>query len=166
MFFGEVIRDYVPESGIHAADIVEMMMLLRMAYACDVLSNYDYSKAALELADMAQELYHSWQEYAMATFCGCAYAVYRSNYSNLEETINSMSRQLTLLPHLDYFYYNLERKTNNVKAGNCHQLPALCFLYGLSPIPPSSVKVSPVIYLKSGCATCTQTRPISISASA
>ena len=108
LFFGEVIRDYVPEGGIHAADIVEMMMVLRMAYACDILGNYDYNQAALALADMAQELYHSWQEYAMATFCGCAYGVYRNSYSNLEETLDSMSRQLSLLFHYDYLYYNWE----------------------------------------------------------
>lgn len=37
--------------------------------------------------------------------------------------------------------------------------------YGLCPMPPSSVMVSPVIYLKSGEASCTHTRPISSSAS-
>ena len=110
LFFGEVIRDYVPEGGIHAADIVEMMMVLRMAYACDILSNYDYSQAALALADWVQEIYHSWQEYAMATFCGIAYSVYRSSYSNLKETIEVMSKQLTFMPHLDYLYYNWEEE--------------------------------------------------------
>lgn len=37
--------------------------------------------------------------------------------------------------------------------------------YGLCPIPPSSVRVSPVMYLKSGFASCTHTRPISSSES-
>lgn len=37
--------------------------------------------------------------------------------------------------------------------------------YGRCPSPPSSVRVSPVIYLKSGDASCTHTRPISSSAS-
>lgn len=37
--------------------------------------------------------------------------------------------------------------------------------YGRWPMPPSSVRVSPFIYLKSGEASCTQTRPISSSAS-
>ena len=36
--------------------------------------------------------------------------------------------------------------------------------YGLWPMPPSSVRVSPDIYLKSGMASWTQTRPISVSA--
>ena len=38
---------------------------------------------------------------------------------------------------------------------------ALC--YGLKPMPPSNVRVSPLKYLKSGEASCTQTRPISVS---
>ena len=37
--------------------------------------------------------------------------------------------------------------------------------YGRNPIPPSSVNVSPLIYLKSGDASCTHTRPISFSVS-
>lgn len=110
MFFGELIRDYVPENGIFAADITEMMMLLRMAYACDILTNTEYCQTALELADIAKKYYHSWQEYAIATFCGSAYDVYRIHHSNLKETINFMSRQLTLLPHLDYLYYNWEEE--------------------------------------------------------
>lgn len=40
-----------------------------------------------------------------------------------------------------------------------------CNFYGLCPIPPSSVRVSPVMYLKSGFASCTHTRPISSSES-
>lgn len=38
-------------------------------------------------------------------------------------------------------------------------------VYGLKPIPPSRVRVSPERYLKSGEASCTQTRPISFSTS-
>ena len=38
-------------------------------------------------------------------------------------------------------------------------------VYGLNPIPPSRVIVSPLMYLKSGEASCTQTRPISFSTS-
>ena len=38
---------------------------------------------------------------------------------------------------------------------------ALC--YGLKPMPPSNVRVLPLKYLKSGEASCTQTRPISVS---
>ena len=38
--------------------------------------------------------------------------------------------------------------------------------YGRRPRPPSRVKVSPFMYLKSGLASCTQTRPISSSVSA
>jgi len=37
--------------------------------------------------------------------------------------------------------------------------------YGLNPMPPSKVRVSPERYLKSGEASCTQTRPISFSTS-
>ena len=37
-------------------------------------------------------------------------------------------------------------------------------LYGRCPMPPSSVKVSPDMNLKSGLASWTQTRPISVSA--
>ena len=36
-------------------------------------------------------------------------------------------------------------------------------LYGRSPMPPSSVMVSPLINLKSGEDSCTQARPISVS---
>ena len=35
--------------------------------------------------------------------------------------------------------------------------------YGRRPMPPSSVRVSPDRYLKSGMASCTHTRPISVS---
>lgn len=45
------------------------------------------------------------------------------------------------------------------------QLQQFLLSYGLKPIPPSKVSVSPVKYLKSGCASCTQTRPISSSES-
>ena len=44
-------------------------------------------------------------------------------------------------------------------------LPPAGINYGRCPSPPSSVRVSPVIYLKSGDASCTHTRPISSSAS-
>ena len=36
-------------------------------------------------------------------------------------------------------------------------------LYGRSPMPPSSVIVSPLMNLKSGEDSCTQARPISVS---
>ena len=51
---------------------------------------------------------------------------------------------------------------------DCCQHTFLIFLfiiYGLWPKAPSSVSVSPLIYLKSGEASCTHTRPISFSTS-
>ena len=51
---------------------------------------------------------------------------------------------------------------------DCCQHTFLIFLfiiYGLWPKAPSSVRVSPLIYLKSGEASCTHTRPISFSTS-
>ena len=35
--------------------------------------------------------------------------------------------------------------------------------YGRWPMPPSNVRVSPLMNLKSGLASCTTTRPISVS---
>lgn len=107
-FFGENIRNSLGESGIFAEDINEMMMILRMAYACDILSNTDYCRTALELEDWAREYYHSWKEYVMAAFCGSAYAVYRESCMNLRDTVKFMTKQLALLPYLDCLYYDWE----------------------------------------------------------
>lgn len=53
------------------------------------------------------------------------------------------------------------------KAGGSHANRPLCAVrsYGRNPMPSSSVMVSPLIYLKSGDASCTQARPISFSTS-
>ena len=51
-----------------------------------------------------------------------------------------------------------------VQAGVRYARKQMMSFYGLWPMPPSSVKVSPDIYLKSGMASWTQTRPISVSA--
>ena len=55
----------------------------------------------------------------------------------------------------------------DIKAGGSHANRPLCAVrsYGRNPMPPSSVMVSPLIYLKSGDASCTQARPISFSTS-
>ncbi|MBR4082999.1 MAG: DUF1266 domain-containing protein [Lachnospiraceae bacterium] len=108
MFFGEVIRDYVTDKGIFAADIVDMMMILRLTFACDLISNYEYCQTALQLADLAQEYYHSWKEYAMAYFCGGTYAVYRGELTNLKETCDFLISMVKIVKHLDYWYYNWE----------------------------------------------------------
>ena len=51
-----------------------------------------------------------------------------------------------------------------VQAGGRYARKQMMSFYGLWPMPPSSVRVSPDIYLKSGMASWTQTRPISVSA--
>ena len=58
----------------------------------------------------------------------------------------------TWLPAGDYIHPHFSRSPVGINYGRC-------------PSPPSSVRVSPVIYLKSGDASCTHTRPISSSAS-
>lgn len=50
------------------------------------------------------------------------------------------------------------------QAGVRYARKQMMSFYGLWPMPPSSVRVSPDIYLKSGMASWTQTRPISVSA--
>ena len=50
-----------------------------------------------------------------------------------------------------------------VQAGVRYARKQMMSFYGLWPMPPSSVRVSPDIYLKSGMASWTQTRPISVS---
>ena len=50
------------------------------------------------------------------------------------------------------------------QAGVRYARKQMMSVYGLWPMPPSSVRVSPDIYLKSGMASWTQTRPISVSA--
>ena len=50
------------------------------------------------------------------------------------------------------------------QAGVRYTRKQMMSFYGLWPMPPSSVRVSPDIYLKSGMASWTQTRPISVSA--
>ena len=49
------------------------------------------------------------------------------------------------------------------QAGVRYARKQMMSFYGLWPMPPSSVRVSPDIYLKSGMASWTQTRPISVS---
>ena len=49
--------------------------------------------------------------------------------------------------------------------GSPQGLTERVFSYGLKPRPPSKVRVSPVIYLKSGWEIWTQTLPISASGS-
>mgnify|MGYP006968744249 CR=1 FL=1 len=77
---------------------------------------------------------------------------------------------------LHYYFFFLQQKTHSLLKQTFRWFLLLCaswypliqffvFCYGLCPIPPSSVSVSPDIYLKSGEASCTQTRPISSSAS-
>lgn len=51
------------------------------------------------------------------------------------------------------------------RTGGCKYTVPVLFYYGRCPSPPSNVRVSPVMYLKSGEASCTHTRPISSSAS-
>ena len=50
------------------------------------------------------------------------------------------------------------------QAGVRYARKQMMSFYGLWPMPPSSVRVSPDIYLKSGMASWTQTLPISVSA--
>ncbi len=45
------------------------------------------------------------------------------------------------------------------------ELSAPCYFYGLKPIPPSKVMVSPLIYLRSGEVSATTALPISFSES-
>ncbi len=82
-------------------------------------------------------------------------------YQTVRTTVlRSLSRSIFHLHGSDIKMSQI-RDISTAKAG----ISALAVIYGLCPIPPSSVRVSPVIYLKSGDASCTQTRPISSSAS-
>ena len=55
-------------------------------------------------------------------------------------------------------------RQKQLQAGVRYARKQMMSFYGLWPMPPSSVRVSPDIYLKSGMASWTQTRPISVSA--
>lgn len=107
-FFAELFRNYVKDTGLYAVDISERMTLLRMAFACDILSNTDYCSAMLVLEDIAKEHYHSWKEYAIAAFCGNAYTVYSDTHMDLKQTVQYMNKILSVLPYMDWFYYQWE----------------------------------------------------------
>ena len=107
--FCEIFREYVEDTGIGAADINTMMTTIRIAYACDILTNTDYSSAMQALEELARKHYHSWKEYAIAAFCGGAYEVYCNSHMDLRQTINYMKQILSVLPHMDWFYYQWEK---------------------------------------------------------
>lgn len=79
---------------------------------------------------------------------------------------NVAKMKLLCLAHRQTHLQSLTLQATQARFGFfLKQLQQFLLSYGLKPIPPSKVSVSPVKYLKSGCASCTQTRPISSSES-
>lgn len=104
--FIKAFNEFLPKAGVLAWDISEKIGLLRLAYACDILSNVDYSKAMMYLHDLARENFSSFEEYLLSLAFGAALFMFNIQRLNIIAAIDFLARtapQLMLdLPDLKW----------------------------------------------------------------
>lgn len=97
--FARYFYPYLKESGMYAWDYNERIGLLRLAYACDLITLAQYKTLASEIAKKALEKYHNWQEYAMACVAGGALFMFKNTQSTTD-ALAFMQRCLTMTIHI------------------------------------------------------------------
>jgi hypothetical protein len=73
MGFAEQFRPLVGNKGFLAWDVNERVNMARRAYACGIISERSFWKAAAKWAEMVASYYSSWAEYAVSCLCGAVY---------------------------------------------------------------------------------------------
>ncbi len=87
-----VFNEFLPKAGLLAWDISEKVGFLRLAYACDILSNTDYSAAMLYLHDLARESFSSFEEYMLSLAFGASLFMFVAERMNLISAIDYLAK--------------------------------------------------------------------------
>lgn len=102
--FVKTFYDHLPEVGVLAWDISEKIGLSRLAYACDLIPDSEYSSAMLALTDASKKFFDSAAEFAKSLIFGSALYMFSSDEWNIKSATAFMRQTATLLfqsPMLD-----------------------------------------------------------------
>lgn len=80
------VWDLMPEGGIYAWDMSELLGLARHAYGCSLLKNTEYVSLIMEVTETAKKMYHSWPEYFMGLLLGAGFFMFSRSGMSLKES--------------------------------------------------------------------------------
>lgn len=85
------------EKGLYAWDFNERINICRLAVACDIITEEEFTKLTDAWVRLAQVFYHSYEEYALSCLCGVIYFMARFDESNLEDIYDLNTKLIDLL---------------------------------------------------------------------
>lgn len=94
-------NEFLPDAGLLAWDISEGMGFLRLAYACDLITDADFAEKMKFLHDLAREYFTSFEEYILSLGYGSAFFMFKLDRLNIISAIDHMARNAPLLLHGD-----------------------------------------------------------------
>lgn len=98
--FARLFYPYLKNNGMWAWDINERVGMLRAALACGIINEEKFDAFASELADMALDYFHDWEEYALSCLGGGAYFMFKQSGGELEHAIHFMEMNATIIEHI------------------------------------------------------------------
>ncbi len=90
--FINAFNEFLPQAGVLAWDISEKIGFLRWAYACDILTDADYSQVMQYLHDLAREKFSSFEEYILSLAFGAALFMFNVQRLNIVQAIDFLAR--------------------------------------------------------------------------
>ena len=95
-FIGK-FNEFLPEAGVLAWDISEKIGIVRLAYACDLITNTDFAKPMLYLHDFAREKFSSFEEYILSLAFGAVLFMFKMDDMNIISAMDFLARTNTPL---------------------------------------------------------------------
>lgn len=99
--FIKTFNEFLPDAGVLAWDISEGMGFVRWAYACDIITDADFSEQMRFLHDLAREYFTSFEDYILSLAFGAAFFMFKLDKLNLISSIDYLARTAPLLLHGD-----------------------------------------------------------------
>lgn len=103
--FAKLFRETVGSCGFRANELSELMNLLRVQYACGMISEEELHERMQKLASRAKESFSSWEEYARSLVCGATYLAFKRSGGNFDEALTRMEAMIKVLTYCDWFAY-------------------------------------------------------------
>lgn len=103
--FARIFQDKVKEAGFYAADLSEQMAIVRISFACGIISKEELLACLLDYLEKVVRSYHSWEKYLFSYYCGSIYFRYVSSGAKIPSALEGMEPLLEVLLELDCFDY-------------------------------------------------------------
>lgn len=88
--FVKSFKDYLPDAGVIAWDLSEQIGLVRIAFACDIISEEDYCHSMSHLTDILKNRLSSFEEFARSFTFGSALLMFKVKSMNITKSTDFM----------------------------------------------------------------------------